>query len=83
MRRKSGCMGLSGLGNRAQARRVGVDGEGREQWVRALRSWKSRATGMGFGWWRSGLTCEWCGLAQGAVVRGGEGPRQAGTEGCR
>lgn len=28
-------------------------------------------------------TCEWCRLAQGAVVSGREGPRQYCTEGCR
>ena len=30
----------------------------------------------------SGPTCEWCRLAQGAVVRGGERPGQAGAKGC-
>ena len=29
-----------------------------------------------------GPTCEWCRLAQGAIMRGGEGPGQAGAKGC-
>lgn len=60
--------------------------EGTMGWESGLGNSKGsevQSYGDGFVWGRSAPTCERRGLAQGAVVRGGEGPCQAGTEGCR